>query len=40
MSSGSESIEISQLFSRNKSLKLIIGKNEYYKPHKIEKDQL
>jgi hypothetical protein len=28
---------LSQLFTRNKSLKLILGKSEIYPPHPLEK---
>lgn len=38
-SEGESSIELSQLFTRNKSLKFIIGKNEFYRPHRTSRDQ-
>jgi hypothetical protein len=31
-------VELSQLFTRNKSLKFIIGKNEFYRPHRTSRE--
>jgi hypothetical protein len=38
-SEGESSVELSQLFTRNKSLKFIIGKNEFYRPHRTTREQ-
>jgi hypothetical protein len=38
-SDGSSNVQLSQLFTRNKSLKLIIGHSDYYRPHKPQKEQ-